>query len=101
MGCPHKVGLHRDQQAIWTAYVDGSWCAEGTGAGAVIEMPDGARTRFTARLEFKATNNIAEYEALLLGLRKAWAAWARRVRVKSNFQLIAGHIDKSYQAKVP
>ena len=64
-------------EPIWTVCVDGSWCAEGTGAGAVLESPDGARTTFAARLEFEATNNIAEYEALLLGLRKARAAGAR------------------------
>ena len=89
------------KELIWTVYVDGSWCAEGGGAGAVIESPDGARTMFAARLEFNATNNIAEYEALLLGLRKARAAGARRVMVKSDSQLVAGHVDKSYQAKEP
>ena len=62
---------------IWTICVDGSWCAEGTGAGAVLESPNGAHTTFAARLEFETTINVAEYEELLLGLHKARAAGAR------------------------
>jgi ribonuclease HI len=35
--------------------------------------PSGLRTKYAARLEFKATNNIAEYESLILGLNKVKA----------------------------
>jgi ribonuclease HI len=50
-------------------------------------------------LDFNCTNNIAEYEALLLGLRKLKAMGIRRV--KSDSQVISGHVDKSSKAKDP
>jgi hypothetical protein len=54
-----------------------------------------------ARLEFKCTNNIAEYEAVLLGLQKLKAMGIRRVVLKSNYQVITGHVDKSSKTKGP
>ena len=42
----------------------------------------GLRTKYAARLEFKATNNIAEYEGLILGLNKAKALGARTLLTK-------------------
>jgi hypothetical protein len=50
-------------------------------------------------LEFNYTNYIAEYEALLLGLRKLKAMGIRRAVLKSDSQVIIGHIDKSSRAR--
>jgi ribonuclease HI len=44
-------------------------------------------------------NNIVEYEALLLGLRKLKAMGIRRAVLKSDSQVITGHIDKSSKAR--
>jgi ribonuclease HI len=52
-------------------------------------------------LDFIFTNNIAEYEALLLGLRKLKAIGIRRAILKSNSHVISGHIDKSSKAWDP
>ena len=46
-------------------------------------------------MDFNCTNNIAEYEALLLGLRKFKAMGIRRTVLKSDSQAIKGHVDKS------
>ena len=50
-------------------------------------------------LEFKATNNIAEYEGLILGLNKAKALGARTLLVKTDSQVIAGQVEKEYMAR--
>jgi ribonuclease HI len=50
-------------------------------------------------LDFNCTNNIVEYEALLLGLRKLKAMGIIRAILKSNSQVISGHIDKSSKAR--
>ena len=42
----------------------------------------GLRTKYIARLEFKATNNIEEYEGLILGLNKAKTLEARMLLAK-------------------
>jgi hypothetical protein len=52
----------------WTMFYDGSWGTFGAGAAAILISPSKIRTSYAARLEFNCTNNIAEYEVLLLGL---------------------------------
>jgi ribonuclease HI len=49
-------------------------------------------------LDFNCTNNIAKYEALLLGLRKLKAMGIRRA---IDSQVISGHVDKSSKARDP
>jgi hypothetical protein len=53
---------------IWYMNFDGAFSRSGKGAGIVIQSPNGQEFKFAYRLEFDATNNVAEYEALLLGL---------------------------------
>jgi ribonuclease HI len=53
----------------------GSWCLHRFDS-------TGLRTKYAARLEFKATNNIVEYEGLILGLNKAKALRAKTVLAK-------------------
>jgi hypothetical protein len=58
---------NKDAEA-WTVFCDGSWGTFGAGAAAVLVAHSKVRTCYAARLDFSCTNNIAEYEALLLGL---------------------------------
>ncbi|XP_028072720.1 uncharacterized protein LOC114274934 [Camellia sinensis] len=53
---------------IWQMYCDGSSNQRGSGAGVVIMTPDGAISEQSIKLGFDASNNEAEYEALLTGL---------------------------------
>ena len=50
---------------------DGAHTRLGKGVGVVIASPKGQTFNFASRLEFEATNYVAEYEALLLGLEIA------------------------------
>jgi hypothetical protein len=52
----------------WTVFCDGSCGTFGAGAADVLVMPSKVRTFYAARLDFSCINDIAEYEALLLGL---------------------------------
>jgi hypothetical protein len=82
------------QTQIWTLYTDGAWGHLGVGASTVLIAPSGLRTKYATRLEFKATNNIAEYEGLILGLNKAKALGAKIVLAKTDSQVIAGQVEK-------
>ena len=53
---------------IWTLFVDGASNQHGCGAGIMLIDPEGVETSHCIRFEFTATNNEAEYEALLVGL---------------------------------
>jgi len=55
--------------AKWVLSVDGSFNLKGSGAGVALEGPDGVLIDQSLRFEFKASNNQAEYEALLGGMR--------------------------------
>jgi hypothetical protein len=52
----------------WTVFYDGSWGTFGIGATTILISPSKTKTCYAARLDFNCTNNIVEYEALLLGL---------------------------------
>jgi ribonuclease HI len=61
--------------------------------------PSKVRTCYAIKLDFSCTNNITEYEALLLGLQKLKAMGIRRAILKSDSQVISGHVDKSRKAR--
>jgi ribonuclease HI len=90
----------KDTEA-WTVFCDGSWRTFGAGAAAVLVAPSKVRTCYAAKLDFSCTNNIAEYEALLLGFQKLKAMGIRRTILKTDSQVIFGHIDKSSKARDP
>ncbi|GKV48760.1 hypothetical protein SLEP1_g55555 [Rubroshorea leprosula] len=50
----------------WTLYVDGASNSKGSGADALLIGPEGYRSEHALKFNFDATNNMAEYEALLL-----------------------------------
>jgi ribonuclease HI len=64
-------------------FCDGSWGTFGAGAAVVLVAPSKVKTCYAIKLDFSYTNNIAEYEALLLGLRKLKAMGIRRVVLKT------------------
>jgi ribonuclease HI len=82
-------------------FYDGSWGTFGAGAAAVLVAPSKVRTCYAVRLDFSCTNNIAEYEALLLGLQKLRVMGIRRAVLKTDSQVISEHVDKSCKARDP
>jgi ribonuclease HI len=90
----------KDAEA-WTVFCDGSWGTFGAGAAAVLVAPSKVKTCYAIKLDFSCTNNIAEYEALLLGLRKLKTMGIRRAILKTDSQVISGHVDKCSKARDP
>jgi hypothetical protein len=90
----------KDTEA-WIVFCNGSWGTFGAKAVAVLIAPSKVRTCYVARLDFSCTNNITEYEALLLGLRKLKAMGIIRAVLKTDSQVISGHVDKSSKARDP
>ena len=84
---------------FWELYVDGSSSEQKAGAGIMLISPEGHKILSALRFEFKATNNEAEYEALLAGLRLALEVRAERIRIYSDSQLVVGQVRGEYQAK--
>ena len=64
-------------ETIWQLECDAAYQRDGAGASAILTAPSGTQLKYAVRLDFKGcTNNVAEYEGLLLGLRKARAPGA-------------------------
>ncbi|KAJ9547211.1 hypothetical protein OSB04_019754, partial [Centaurea solstitialis] len=83
----------------WTLYVDGSSNIRGSGLGIVLKSSHGGNMVYSIRCEFKATNNEAEYEALIAGLEIAYNSRARRLHVRSDSLLVVNQINGDFQAK--
>jgi hypothetical protein len=52
----------------WTLFFDGSLRKQGAGAGVLLLTPTGEQFKYKVHLDFKATNNMAEYETLIFGV---------------------------------
>lgn len=72
----------------WTLFFDGSARQQVGGAGMVFIDPSGYQVKYMVHLEFKATNNTAEYEALIFDLSVALSLGIRQLLVKGDSQLI-------------
>ena len=76
----------------WKVFVDGASSAMGARAGIVIITSDGIRLEHSLRLGFRASNNEAEYEALIARLKAVQDMGAREVEVYSDSQLVVNQV---------
>jgi ribonuclease HI len=89
------------QAELWTMYFDGSLMKTGAGAGLLFISPLGVHMRYIIRLHFPASNNIAEYEVLVTGLRIAVELGARHLHVQGDSQLVIDQVMKSSSCRDP
>ena len=85
----------------WVLSVDGSSNQQGSGAGVILEGPNGVLIEQSLRFAFKASNNQAEYEALIAGMLLAREMGARSLVAKSDSLLVTGQVTGEFQAKDP
>ncbi|KAL0421275.1 UNVERIFIED_CONTAM: hypothetical protein Slati_3150400, partial [Sesamum latifolium] len=83
----------------WLLHVDGSSTTQGSGASIVITSPQGEDLEFAVKFGFKASNNEAEYEALVPGMKMAHEAGARHLLAYSDSQLVVKQVEGTYEAK--
>jgi hypothetical protein len=93
-------------EAPWLVYCDRAWGTLGAGATAILTSPSGIKLWHAVRLQFgneadKCTNNIAEYEAIPLGLRKLWDIGVQSCILQMDFKVVAGQIEQKCIARKP
>jgi ribonuclease HI len=76
----------------WTLFFDGFARQQVGEAGVVLIDPNEDLVKYMVHLEFKATNNMAEYKALIFGLSAALSLGIRQLLVKRDSQLIIKHV---------
>jgi hypothetical protein len=72
----------------WKMHFDGSKMRNGLGAGIVLTSPKGDRLDYVLQIHFAASNNVAEYEALIHGLKLAKEIGVRRILCFGNSDLV-------------
>jgi hypothetical protein len=73
----------------WVLYFDGSYTLIEAGFGVMLIPPGGDIRKYAIQLYFPATNNIAEYEGLVTGLRPCKEIDIRWLLIREDSQLIA------------
>jgi len=82
-------------------YFDGSLMMTGVRAGLLFISPLGVHMRYVIRIHFAASNNVAEYEALVNGLKIATELGVRRLDVRGDSQLVIDQVMKASNCHDP
>jgi ribonuclease HI len=84
---------------VWYMNFDGVFSRLGKGAGIVLQVPNGKVSKFAYRLEFDATNNVAEYEALLLGFELCKDRRVKCLNIKGDSDLVIQQLKNKFACK--
>jgi len=84
---------------LWTVYTDGLSVQKMRGVGVVVTSPKEDILKYGVQLQFLATNNEAEYEVILMGLRVVRFLRARNILLKSDSKLVIGQFNGEYEEK--
>ena len=88
-----------DTSNSWTMYFDGSKRNEGAGAGVILVSPKGDKLRYVLQMDFeRPSNNEAEYEALIHGMKMAKECGADRLMIYGDSNLVVQQTMKECDA---
>ena len=87
----HWAQVHSEH---WTMFFDGSKMLNGSGVGVVLVSQRGDKLSYVLQIHFDSSNNEAEYEALLYGLRMAISLGVRRLMVYGDSDLVVNQVMK-------
>ena len=82
----------------WELYVDGAVNQRGSGVGLILVSPEKITIEKSLRLNFSATNNEAEYEALLMGILMVQKMGGKAAKVFSDSKLVVGQLRGDLEA---
>ncbi|GJX31534.1 reverse transcriptase domain-containing protein [Tanacetum coccineum] len=83
----------------WILFTDGSSYTDGSGAGLILTNPERIEFTYALRFKFDATNNEAEYEALISGLRIAEQMGVKNLQENVDSRLVSNQVNGTYVAK--
>lgn len=96
-----QLMTRKPDNLYWKLYFDGSKLIDGSGAGVVLVSPKGDKLQYVLQIHFTATNNVAEYEALLHGLRMAKEMGIDRIECYGDSDLVVQQCTGTWDAEDP
>ncbi|GJR66220.1 reverse transcriptase domain-containing protein [Tanacetum coccineum] len=96
---PTETSTEEEILEPWTLFTDGSSCLEGSESKLILTNLEGMKFTYALIFEFDVSNNEAEYEALVTGLRIAKQMGVKNLEAKIDSRLVASQINGSYVAK--
>ena len=91
--------VSQQEPSCWKAHIDGVANQRGSGAGLILVSPEGITIEKSLRLGFSATNNEAEYEALLEGMSTIQKLGGKSINMFSNSRLVVGQVNGELKAR--
>lgn len=91
--------VDNNPEGIWKLYFDGSCSKEGSGEGVVIISQANEKKLLYYKLEFKDNNNVAEYEALALGLEALRNMNITQLVVSGDSELVVEKVGNVWWSK--
>lgn len=98
-GEPEGNPMEENLENQWVVYVDRSSNANGLGAGLTLTNPKGDDIQYALCFGFPFTNNEAEYQALIAGLKISRELGVQHLKACSDSQLIVDHVLNEYEEK--
>jgi ribonuclease HI len=86
----------KERTEHWIMYFDGALNLEGAGASVLLISPQGEQVKYILHIHYKASNNGAEYEALIHRLRVAVSLGIKRLLAFRDSKVVIGQIDKKW-----
>nr|XP_023920829.1 uncharacterized protein LOC112032298 [Quercus suber] len=86
------------ESEYWMMNIDGSAASGIGGVGVILFSPEKDILKYWVKLHFLATNNKAEYETILMGLRMAKALGVRNLKLNFDSKLVTGQMNGEYEA---
>ncbi|XP_026410748.1 uncharacterized protein LOC113305972 [Papaver somniferum] len=85
----------------WTMFFNGSSYDTVGGAGVVFKAPQGELFSYSFKLDFPCSNNVVEYEALIIGLRMVKELGLGGVEIKGDSRLVTNQVNGDFHVKQP
>ncbi|KAG8496719.1 hypothetical protein CXB51_007905 [Gossypium anomalum] len=98
---PQKIQSSDGRRFSMETHFDGASNVTGNGIGAVLVSPKGDHYPFTCKLDFDCTNNMAEYEACIMGLQAAIKRGIKTLEVYEDSALVIYQLRGEWETRDP
>ena len=96
---PYEDVLNVEEKTTWKMYFDGASNQHGYGVGVLLIEPDGVHIPLSIKLNFVATNNVAECEACIVGLEALLTIDVKEVEIYGDSALVLAQAQRIWKTK--